>query len=117
MSTHSYELTEALLDRTTNDRIGTACGNSVQVVATLVQDTPMIEISDYTLSTIREGELTLHRGWGWGFRYAGRSSKPIAVVFGQPKTCPVAASLVLRGPYDLGPVGRATSLRFVWHLG
>src|SRR3984893_17964914 len=62
MSTHSYELIEAPLDRTTSDRIGTVCGNSVQAVATLVQDTPMIEISDYTLSTVREGELTLHRG-------------------------------------------------------
>jgi serine/threonine protein kinase len=62
MSSHSNELTEPLLDRTTSDRIGTVHANSVRLIAALVQDAPMIEIFDYTLSAVREGELTLHRG-------------------------------------------------------
>src|SRR3984893_2285973 len=62
MSSDSNELTEPLLDRTTSDRIGTVHANSVRLIAALVQGTPMIEISDYTLSAVREGELTLHRG-------------------------------------------------------
>ena len=62
MSSDSNELTEPLLDRTTSDRIGTVHANSVRLIAALVQGAPMIEISDYTLSAVREGELTLHRG-------------------------------------------------------
>ena len=66
MSIDAHELIEACSHRTSTDHIGTDCREFGQVGATLVHDTPKIEISHYTLSIVREGELTLYRGRGNG---------------------------------------------------
>src|SRR6202030_1455728 len=62
MSINAHELIEACSHRTSADRLGTDCRESGQVGATLMHDTPKMEISHYTLSIVREGELTLYRG-------------------------------------------------------
>ena len=66
MSIDTHESIEAYSHRASTDRLGTECREFGQVGATLVHDTPKIEISHYTLSIVREGELALYRGRGDG---------------------------------------------------
>src|SRR5580704_1667294 len=66
MSIDTHESIEACSHRMSTDRPGTDCRESGQVGATLMHDTPKMEISHYTLSIVREGELTLYRGRGNG---------------------------------------------------
>jgi predicted ATPase/signal transduction histidine kinase/GAF domain-containing protein len=66
MSIDTHESIEACSHRMSTDRLGTDCRESGQVGATLMHEPPKMEISHYTLSIVREGELTLYRGRGNG---------------------------------------------------